>query len=262
MRQKPTASAVIPAAEAARLWSLYGFETSDDLVLEDLAMALGVVVLEGDLKAADAWLLRKGGSGIIRVSSAIPEYGRRRFAVAHELGHWSLHRDVTQLVSCTSKDMIARYRASVPELEANFFAAELLMPEHLFRPALSESRPTAAFVNNLADRFGTTRTSTAYRIADLTTDYFALVVSNDGIIKWWQASEPLRDQIWIEVGDEVPRYSVAAQFFNGDALPNSPEKVDLEDWVSEIRGLDVDYFYEDVIPMPAYGEILSLLWLE
>ena len=109
MMQKPKASAVIPTTEATRLWNLYGFETSADLVLEDLALAMGVVVLDGNLQAADAWLVRKGDKGIIRVRNTIPESGRRRFAVAHELGHWSLHKSLSQLLSCTSEDMLARY---------------------------------------------------------------------------------------------------------------------------------------------------------
>ncbi|MCO6042702.1 ImmA/IrrE family metallo-endopeptidase [Aeoliella sp. ICT_H6.2] len=260
----PTAkpSSVLSAAAAKKLWNLYGFESSKDLVLEDLAMALGVVVLEGHLKAADAWLIRKGEKGIIRVSDAIPELGRRRFAVAHELGHWSLHKTLSQLLSCTSADMLARYKASAPEIEANMFAAELLMPTHLFQPALGASQPTARFVNELAERFGTTRTSTAFRIADLTKDYFALVMSKDGKVAWWQASDALAEYVWIENGGSVPRYSVAAKFFAGESLPDAPQKIDVGDWFSENRGLDAECFYEDVIPMPRYGKALSLLWLE
>lgn len=262
MSQKPKPNSVIPIVEASQLWNLYGFKTSDDLVLEDLAMALGAVVLDDHLESADAWLVRKGKNGIIRVSNGIAETGRRRFAIAHELGHWTLHQSVSQLVSCTSKDMLARYKTSPLEIEANKFAAELLMPQHLFGPALRQSRPTANFVNELADQFGTTRTSTAYRVADVTDDYFALVMSKDGVIKWWQVSEALRDLIWIDVGEEVPQYSVAAQFFNGETLPGKPEKIDLDDWLSENKGLEAEYFYEDVIPMHSYGQVLSLLWLE
>ena len=262
MNPQPKANPILSAAAATKLWRRYRFTAIEDLVLEDLAMALGVVVLDGDLKAADAWLVRKKNSGIIRVSKSIPESGRRRFAIAHELGHWQLHREISQLVSCTNADMVSRYKASPPELDANAFAAELIMPRHLFEPAMSEERPTAAFINHLADQFGTTRTSVAYRIADLSTDYFAFVMSKNGVITWWQASEPLRDLIWIESGEEVPNDSVAAQVFNGEPLSGVPEKVDADSWFSQNRGLNVSYVYEDVISMPVYGQVLSLLWLE
>ncbi len=39
-RKTPTANSVIASAEASRLWKLYGFETADDLDLEDLAYAM------------------------------------------------------------------------------------------------------------------------------------------------------------------------------------------------------------------------------
>ena len=87
-------------------------------------------------------------------------------------------------------------------------------------------------------------------------------MSKDGVIKWWQASEALKDLVWFDAGEPVPEYSVAAEFFNGESLPKKPEKIDLADWVSENKGLDADYFYEDVIPMSQYGQVLSLLWLE
>lgn len=262
MMTNPKANPVTSAAAATRLWRRYGFGTIENLVLEDLAMALGIVVLDGDLKAADAWLVRKKDSGIIRVSKSIPEPGRRRFAIAHELGHWQLHREISQLVSCTNADMVSSYKASSPELEANAFAAELIMPRHLFAPAMSESRPTAKFVNHLADLFGTTRTSVAYRIADLSTDYFAFVMSKDGVITWWQASEPLRELIWIDSGEEIPDDSVAAQVFRNESVSGIPEKIDVESWFSQNRGLRVSYIYEDIIHMPSYGQVLSLLWLE
>lgn len=52
--------------------------------------------------------------------------GRRRFSIAHELGHFLLHRD-----------LIAAGMTPGPqhEREANEFAAELLMPEEVIRRA-------------------------------------------------------------------------------------------------------------------------------
>lgn len=61
---------------------------------------------------------------------------RRRFTIAHELGHWSLHRDAERAVYCrsTSIDPVeADSRPSIPpaEEQANAFAAALLMPARL-----------------------------------------------------------------------------------------------------------------------------------
>src|SRR5262245_54831880 len=61
--------------------------------------------------------------------------GRRRFTVAHELGHWHLHREAedTHARFCRSVDVGGESpelrQAPRIEAEANRFAAALLMPE-------------------------------------------------------------------------------------------------------------------------------------
>ncbi len=112
---------------AAKLLRRFGLRDPRNLVLEDLAMALGVVVVDASLKGAEARLVRRGKKGLIRVSDAIPEAGRRRFAIAHELGHWSVHAHTSQLNLCLDEDIVG-YKGSREELEANAFAGSLLMP--------------------------------------------------------------------------------------------------------------------------------------
>jgi Zn-dependent peptidase ImmA (M78 family) len=61
---------------------------------------------------------------------------RRRFTIAHELGHWRLHRDAHErAVFCRSGSIApeAQTRGQLPpaEDEANAFAAALLMPAPL-----------------------------------------------------------------------------------------------------------------------------------
>ena len=63
---------------------------------------------------------------------------RRRFTIAHELGHWRLHRHGDEAVYCRSSvvdsDVVsARPALPAPEEEANAFAAAVLMPAQLIR---------------------------------------------------------------------------------------------------------------------------------
>jgi Zn-dependent peptidase ImmA (M78 family) len=58
--------------------------------------------------------------------------GMHRFTVAHEIGHYLLHRQGTiTLARLDPKEKIPAYRD--PEWQANCFAAELLMPVNLIR---------------------------------------------------------------------------------------------------------------------------------
>ena len=64
-------------------------------------------------------------------------FERQRFTIAHELGHWVLHRE---LFESEPQRYAVLPRFSSPdfsdpiEQEANRFAADLLVPSHLLRP--------------------------------------------------------------------------------------------------------------------------------
>lgn len=254
-------SNVIAHAEAAGVWRLYGFKSPEELVLEDLALAMGVLVLDGPLDSADARLIRRGKKGIIRVKDTIPEKGRRRFAIAHELGHWLLHAKVSQVLACTSEDMIAQHKASEPEIEANYFASALLMPETLFAPRIERTSPSIDFVKSLARYFDTSLTATAVRYVELVKDYCAVVISEEGKVRWWRASENLADHFWIDPGTDLSRKTVAGSVFRGEAVPLGPEAVDTTDWLDDPSGIESDVMMEQVIHLEQYKQVISLLWL-
>ncbi len=54
---------------------------------------------------------------------------RHRFTIAHELGHYFLHNEISAFSRCSEGDIIPSYRD--PEWQANTFAASLLMPKDL-----------------------------------------------------------------------------------------------------------------------------------
>lgn len=253
-------SKVIPVAEAARLWTTYGFSSPEDLVLEDLAFALGLVVLEGPLDGAEARLIRKGDRGLIRVKDDIPEAGRKRFAIGHEIGHWLLHKAISQVLACTSEDMIAKYRASAPEVEANYFAAELLMPERLFARHILRKQPSLGLVKQLATLFSTTLTATAIRFVEVTDECCALVVSDDGRIRWWRGSSSFEGRFWLEPRTPVPEKSVAAAISRGESSQASQE-LDLDVWLDADTDSADEAVSEEAILLPRYRQVLSFLWL-
>lgn len=75
-----------------------------------------------------------GNPPVIGVNSSHPET-RQRFTIAHELGHILLHEDeefhVDETSSIRFRDEESSLATKDEEIEANQFAAELLMPEDL-----------------------------------------------------------------------------------------------------------------------------------
>lgn len=106
-----------------------------------LADALGLVVRVGTLKP--------GISGEIRPSTEAPagflirinrheKKERQRFTLAHEIGHYILHRHLIR--SGITDDIMYRSGLSDQyESEANRFAAELLMPRAIVRERIKQS---------------------------------------------------------------------------------------------------------------------------
>ncbi|UWQ52739.1 ImmA/IrrE family metallo-endopeptidase [Leisingera caerulea] len=100
----------------------------------------------------------------IYVNSAdLPE--RQSFTMAHELGHWLLHRTIYEQ-SPESYPVLPRFsnpnRHDPLEKEANKFAACLLVPERLLAPV--KNAPVSA----LAGVFGVSRTMMEYRLKNVT----------------------------------------------------------------------------------------------
>jgi len=253
-------SKVISSGAAISLWRLYGFSTPRELVLEDLALAMGILVVEAKLDKADARLIRRGPRGLIRVKHDIPEPGRKRFAIAHELGHWALHRK-SQIDACTDQNMVAKYKASAAEVEANYFAAELLMPKDLFTPRIRCTRPSFGLISALADEFGTSLTAAAIQYTEVSDDYCAIVVSEDGRIRWWRGSEQFEQRFWIEAGTLLSPESIAGSLFNGEPSPPGPEEVESQAWAECREGYEHDLLIEEAFPLETYNQVLSLLYL-
>jgi Zn-dependent peptidase ImmA (M78 family) len=103
--------------------------------------------------------------------NAIP--ARKRFSIAHELGHLFLHmgylRDPeTWQKSHDYKDSIYhRFGYGIEEEEANLFAAAFLMPEKEFRVAAQIHPQSQESLKRIAQHFGTSVTAVLRRGQDL-----------------------------------------------------------------------------------------------
>ena len=105
--------------------------------VEDLARAPGAPAL-GEGQSLSGLLLPDLGEIWVNAHEAREWPGRRRFTIAHELGHWRLHRREHQPVYCRPTVIDADAVADRPPLppteeEANAFAAALLMPAAMIR---------------------------------------------------------------------------------------------------------------------------------
>ncbi|WP_267432876.1 ImmA/IrrE family metallo-endopeptidase [Sphingomonas sp. GM_Shp_1] len=90
--------------------------------------------------------------------------GRQTFTIAHELGHWLLHKHYFDK-NPDDYDILPRFQSvdsnDAFEKEANFFAANLLVPKRLLKSVKGAS------VASLADAFAVSRTMMEYRLKNV-----------------------------------------------------------------------------------------------
>ncbi|MCM3006704.1 ImmA/IrrE family metallo-endopeptidase [Priestia koreensis] len=104
-------------------------------IAQKLNIKISYEPFEGDLSGV---LYRDNSHTIIGVNSNESDK-RQRFTIAHELGHFILHEGeqlhVDHNFKVNFRDSVSSQGAKLAEIEANAFAASLLMPESLVREA-------------------------------------------------------------------------------------------------------------------------------
>ncbi len=105
--------------------------------IEDIAQGEGAsIVVRQFNNEISGLLLREGGNAIIAVERKQSPM-RKRFTIAHELGHLKLHRGKEVRVDTAFRVNLRSPESStaedVEEIESNAFAATILMPEVFLR---------------------------------------------------------------------------------------------------------------------------------
>jgi Zn-dependent peptidase ImmA (M78 family) len=110
--------------------------------VNSLARREGILIREEDLEDNVSGMLVIKDERSVIVVNANHHQNRRRFTIAHELGHYFLHRSFSNVFFDESllffRDEKSTQGTKFQEIEANTFAAELLMPEQILWERLSQ----------------------------------------------------------------------------------------------------------------------------
>lgn len=244
---------------ARALLNEYGIARIEDIRLEDIAFDRGLIVREKIIQAAEGRLVRSSSRGIITVNTAIQEAGKKRFVIAHELGHAEMHRD-DHYSSCSEADFVDWHGHRPEETEANVFAAELLMPASILTDVSRGKAACMETIEFLKDQFDVTLTSAALRYVERDLAPCAVVYSQDGRVKWYRCSESF-PYTYIRLGRRVDGYSGAGEYFNGQRHTTEPEMTPCNAWFDDRSLESGDRCLEQYRAMPSYNGVLSFLWM-
>lgn len=163
----------------------------------EIARALDILAIrEERTQGVEAALVtdQVRSEGMILVNAASSRR-RRRFSIAHELGHFLnlTHRPTHPGggFSCTAKDLAraspvdeaALSRHARQEAEANRFAIELLAPKYLIDRFLA-GPPDVAAITAMAEQLDISREACARRYVELSPHHVAVIFSKDGTVRY------------------------------------------------------------------------------
>lgn len=158
---------------------------------------------------------RKGWA--IIYNDALKSKGRINFTLAHEFGHYLLHRQKYPNGFECGPNTIARWDTEYGQVEhqANVFAANFLMPLDDFRRQIpADTKVDLDLLKGCAERYRVSLLAATLRWLSYTERRAVLVVSRDGYILWARSSEPaLRSGAYFKTSNgpiEIPALSLAA----------------------------------------------------
>lgn len=217
-----------------------------------------------DLTGFSGVLLRSGSRFVIGYASAVKSKGFQRFSVAHELGHYYLPGHIDAVLS--EAEPVHRSRALSGcdldvEREADWFAAELLMPEVLVEP-LARHGAELAVCERIADVAETSLLAASLRLADLSKSPIVVVVSAAGLVQYAimsEATKQLKGLTWIRKGERVPVETVTADMNATPQKDRLSAQIDTSIWFDDAKERPM---LEQVVSLGGYGRVLTILGID
>ncbi|KQY35526.1 hypothetical protein ASD38_02925 [Caulobacter sp. Root487D2Y] len=236
-----------------RLYRRLGIEEPADIDLEVIAHYLGLSIKTERLCACEARIIGLGDRGIITVSKNAHPL-RRRFSIAHEIGHWAYHRG--KALMCRAVDIgegreISRHREQV----ADAFAGRLLLPDFMLKEYSNFPKLTFKQIEKVSTEFNVSRPATARRLVE-SGDFpcFLLAYGRNG---WkWFARSPMIPDHWFPQREIDPQSGVFDAVFAGKES-SYPSKIGADAFFDRRGAERFEVLEESVCVGP--GDVLTLV---
>lgn len=239
--------------------------------VEELARDLDILEITAlETEGFEGGLLtdEERSGGIILVNEASPRQ-RRRFTIGHELGHflspWHEPAKPGEFL-CSPEDMRrassrASDRAAQMEVEANRFAALLLLPHSQFRRDLNRrSGAEIEHILDLARRYDMSKEATTRRYVELQSEPCAAIISHrDRVLRIYRGES--FPYVAIEVGQSLPTASVSMTSAVREGNTSEWRETDAGLWLPSTWGRRLPVLHEQVHVQQS-GYKLTLLALD
>lgn len=233
-----------------------GISDPQDLDIEAIAFDACVQVEYKNLIGCEATLVGFGGRAIATIKPS-DFRGRERFSIAHELGHWEIHRGKS--FQCRADSLLNNLASDIKlEREADDYASHILMPADLFNPVIkSFNLPNLKQLEEVSSLFQTSKIATTIRLAKIDTLPVLLACYTQQKRSWYIAA-PHIPRRWFLKG-KLDEDSFAYDLLKSGTPCNIPRKQSADAW---FENDDADEF--EILEQcysPTNGQVLVILYL-
>lgn len=217
-------------------------------------------------KGVSGMLLRVGNNFSIGYATHIKSKGFQRFSIAHELGHFFLPGHSEHVFSggkVVHESHAGFGSGDQIELEADHFAAGLLMPSYLFKAEAGKYSDGFTAIQKMAELCETSLTASAIRYAELTDAAIAVVISTGSSVNYCFSSLTMRGISGYKhplKGSVLPRESLTRTFNQKESnIVTAQREDDCADLIAWFRADDEMDASEEVIGLGDYGKTLTII---
>jgi len=230
-----------PEEKVSELLSTLQMKSIEELDVDRVAEHLGIEVRVARLDGCAANIVGVGRRAIVTVDQA-SSYGRQRYSIGHEIGHW-IYDQGRGIYLCTNADLNNPWsgcnKANPIERRANRFAAELLMPRAWFREAARGQQVSFDTVEELRKSFQTSRTSTAIRLVELGS-FLAMLIRYDdrGHRHWYCTARDFPERMYPHLAASRDSHPWDAIMRTG-RVGTTVNEVDGDVWIDHPRASEI-----------------------
>lgn len=250
--------------EVKKLYNECGMYDPLDLSIKEVIQSKNILVKEEPMDGSDGRIVPYQNGAIITVNNKIKYDSRKKFVLAHELGHFILHKNSKKMFF-DNQDTLNRWyhdTYGVLEKEANEFAAEFIMPSGIFKEECSGEVFDPEFLDYLSEGFEVSKTAALLRYVKHGNIPVCLVYCKDNKMQWFKRSEGFKYYLEFDYDMPPPRSSVAYELFTKGTIYRGKDRkqvIKKSTWFKVNKNYDSD-FYEFCLFVPSYNYSISIIW--
>lgn len=248
---------------AQKVLDACGLDDPTELPISEIILGRRAFYEEKPLSGKEGEIITVKGKSIITINSQIEYESKKRFAAAHELGHFEMHKDLYPIISDTDQDLLSWFQGGPHEVEANEFASEFLMPSTVFYKECERKVFGPDLIDHLAKRFQVSKTAAILKFVKAGNHPICIVFCKGNKMKWFKPSHDFRYFLEFQRDFPPPTGSVAYELYTTKKVYTSNEsKQDIwkSDWLRMNDDEPDSRFFEYCLFAKSYDYTISVIW--